>query len=397
MKKLFGGKTETEQSAREYIRKKKWSKAIAVYEQKLQERERDFALWNRLGDLHMNNKSHAQAVEAWRRAIDGYAAEGLHENVLGISKKMLRLAPEEEDVQLVLADAYLGLEYYADCLSALRSYLKLAKHPSEQELRSFIRKILGTTIKHRHLLDELKSIYADSGIEDFELQQKLDEYVQAAEQAENERAPRRAAVEGSATETDVPTVSERSISRQGDDGLIVLDGMDSYAEADDNDFGTYRPSYTTSSHHSPAEHTSYETPQTGSDHTDLPAGEGKDHYDLGIVYKEMKLWDAAVAEFEQARKDNSVRLKATLALAECLHEMHDLQGALDLLERERSDNSGTPEDQLELEYQLGNLHELLGNIDEALTHFETVREQNPGYSEVENKIADLSNRRTAGE
>ena len=29
---------------------------------------------------------------------------------------------------------------------------------------------------------------------------------------------------------------------------------------------------------------------------DLPAGQGKDHYDLGVVYAEMKLWDAATGK-----------------------------------------------------------------------------------------------------
>ena len=44
MKSLFGDKRDPEQQARDAIRRKKWALAIAHYEKKLHENERDFAL-----------------------------------------------------------------------------------------------------------------------------------------------------------------------------------------------------------------------------------------------------------------------------------------------------------------------------------------------------------------
>ena len=56
MLKLFGEKKVSEIDARAAIQQRKWSRAIAFYEKKLNG-ERDYPLWNLLGDLHMNNNS----------------------------------------------------------------------------------------------------------------------------------------------------------------------------------------------------------------------------------------------------------------------------------------------------------------------------------------------------
>ena len=109
----------------------------------------------------------------------------------------------------------------------------------------------------------------------------------------------------------------------------------------------------------------------------------------------MKLWDAAIAEFEQARRDSSVRTRSTLALAECLQETHDLQGALDLLEKELQ-NGGPAHEKLGIVFQRGVIHELLGNLDEALSSFEQVQNENSSYGDVEIRVADLRNRLEGG-
>ncbi|MBU0509535.1 tetratricopeptide repeat protein [bacterium] len=392
MKKLFGGREESEQSIREAVRKRKWGKAISHYERRLQEADRDFATWNRLGDLYWHSGTRPKATEAWRRAIEGFASEGLYENSLGVARKVLRLVPEEEGVHLFLADAYLGLEYHADCLGSLRSYLKLAKHPAEQDVRALVKRILGVSLRHRHLVGELKTIWAESGIEDFELQQRLDEYARAIEERTPDDTHKTAMFpEQPALAED--TAAQPAKARSSSDGLIGLEGLDSYPETDADMYGNTMPSGmgTVPGTSSP----------TGGIQVDvgpeLSSGEGKDHYDLGVVYKEMKLWDAAVAEFEQARKDPSMRIRASLALAECLHEMDDLPAALDLLERERAAQSNDDDAQVALGFQIGNLHELLGNLREALSHFEAVRERNPSYGDVEERISELSDRLGSGE
>ena len=394
MNSLFGDKRDPELQARDAIRRKKWSRAIAYYEQKLRENERDFALWNLVGDLHMSNHARARAAEAWRRALEGFALEGLHENVLGIARKILRRAPEEEDVHLVMAEACLGLEYHADCLAALRTYLRLAKHRSEADLRSLFKKIPESGLRHAHLLEELRSIYKDSGIEDIELERRVEEFVEAGLKAAPEvRIPLAAVAQPEPAEP-AAEVAASSGETATEDGLLNLDGLESFGEDDGTDYGYRRPADL------PREESCERSGDAdlagAAERGDIPTGEGKDHYDLGMVYKEMKLWDAATAEFEQARRDPSLRVQATLALAECLQESHDLQGALTLLESEQQNDDSSPQEKLSVRHQLGIIHELLGNLEDALQHFEAVREVNPGYGDVETRISELRTRLAAG-
>jgi tetratricopeptide (TPR) repeat protein len=394
MMNLFGDKRDPEVQARDAIRRKKWSRAISHYEQKLRENERDFALWNLLGDLHMSNHARARAVEAWRRALEGFALEGLHENVLGVARKILRRTPEEEDVHLVLAEACLGLEYHADCLAALRTYLKLAKHRSEADLRSLFKKIVESGMSHAHLLEELRATYAESGIEDIDLERRVGEFVEAGLRAAPQKhvaSPDTAEIELAETSTTEATSPETTAVS---DGLLNLEGLESFGEGEDRDFLFPSPS---DSPENESGATSVGSENAGDrDQGEIPAGEGKDHYDLGMVYKEMKLWDAAVAEFEQARRDPSLRARATLALAECLQESHDLQGALALLESEQHGGDPSSQETLSVRHQLGIVHQLLGNLDEALQQFEAVNEVNPGYGDVEMRIAELRSRLAAG-
>ncbi|RPH95061.1 hypothetical protein EHM69_05565 [candidate division KSB1 bacterium] len=385
MKNPFGDKRDPEQQARDAIRRKKWSKAIAHYERKVQDSDRDLTLWNLLGDLHMNNHARTEAVDAWRHAMEGYALEGLHENVLGIARKILRRTPEEEDIHLIMAEAYLGLEYHADCLAAFRTYLKLSKRRSETDMRSLFKKILDVNITHLHLLEELHAIFNESAIEDLELERSLDGYINERRKIARETHPVQTQ-EPAAEFEEAPAESPPEQPR-AHDGLIGLDGLDSFAADASMDYAYSRPP---ESRVVPSPETGSEADLTVSrDTSDIPSGEGKDHYDLGVVYKEMRLWDAATAEFEQARRDPSVRIRATLELVECMQETHDLQSALDLLEEIRQDGEGSPQEQLGVSHRLGIIHELLGNTQEALAHFERVHEQSPGFADVELRVAEL--------
>ncbi len=399
LSKLFGAKQTPEFNAREAIRQKKWAKAIEYYEAKARDSERDSALWNFVGDLHLNNGSRAQAIEAWRRAIDGYATEGMHENVVGISKKVLRSAPEEEDLHLQQATAFLGLEYPADCLASVRSYVKLARQKSESELRTMFRKILDSDMQHPHLLDELHSLYDDSGVDDIELKNRVMQYLESKQKrrGQDSVSAKDSVSVGMTDDLSAPDDTPSTVSTTssfGDSeagGLFTLDAPDDGASEE-----AFRPRPTWNA---PAEPSSepFKMPSEELDNrwdtsSSIPEGEGKDHYELGAVYREMKLWDAAIREFDLARRDPSLRVRSALALAGCLQESGDLQGAYNLLESEKDTRFGSQSERIGLHYQLGIIHELLGNLDQALREFEYVQEQNSGHEDAGQRVQTLSRR-----
>jgi tetratricopeptide (TPR) repeat protein len=386
----LGRKADPEKTARDAIRKKKWKKAIDYYEHQLKSNERDFALWNLVGDLHASNKSIAQAMECWRHALEGYVLDGLYDSVLGIGRKMIRYTPEEEDINLILAEAYMGMEYYADCLATFRSYMKLAKHRSEPDMRSLFRKIMECQIRYSHLLDEISTLYKDSGIEDIELEKSLEAYIEkmSAEavqsDVESEALFDEDALAGTGTER--PQIIESA------NGLAMLGGIS--ASDDWNSSGSIRSSFDAPSmdfHAPPSLDSDFELPPVEIQN-ELPAGEGKDHFDLGMVYTEMSLWDAAISEFENARRDPTYRYRATLGLANCFQNTNDLQKALNLLEAERKASTAHGVDSSELNFQLGEIHELLGNMEEALSCFETIRGHESPRGAADERIRSLQSK-----
>jgi tetratricopeptide (TPR) repeat protein len=387
----LGRKADPEKAARDAIRKKKWKKAIDYYEHQLKSNERDFALWNLVGDLHASNKSIAQAMECWRHALEGYVLDGLFDSVLGIGRKMIRYTPEEEDINLILAEAYMGMEYYADCLGTFRSYMKLAKHRSEPDMRSLFKKIMDCQIRYPHLLDEISTLYKESGIEDIELEKSLEVYIEKMT-AEAARSASEAEAGADDDESSEDTVSERPQVIESATGLAMLGGL---SGADDwSGSGAVRSSFDAPSmdfRTPPSLDSDFEIP-SDEIQNELPDGEGKDHYDLGMVYTEMSLWDAAISEFENARRDPTFRHRATLGLANCYQNTNDLQKALNLLEAERKASNGQDADSGELHFQLGEIHELLGNMEEALHCFETIRGHQSPRGAADDRIRILQNR-----
>jgi tetratricopeptide (TPR) repeat protein len=370
------------------LRQRKWKNVLAELEKIAQVEERNYAIWNAVGDAHFRCKSAREAVAAWRRAAEGYVQEGLHENALALTKKTLRLVPEETELHLTLAELYLTLGYDADSLASLRTYLRLCSRRSELDLRSFFRKVIEGNLQHLHLLEELVPLFREAGIEDQELGTELEKFIVSRKKAVVEVAPR----EETAFEEAVSSKEESAYRGGSADGLMTLGTAGagvSNAEESALASSSQVPGQGASERGS-ATRASWETTR---DET-LPTGEGRDHYDLGMVYLEMKLWDAALDEFEQARRDESLSFRAGLALAECLLAKGDPRQALELLEKFEGEETQPDEERLRFELVKGEIHEALGNLTQALSHFENIHERQQSFGNVEERIRHLKERMT---
>ncbi|MCC6476072.1 tetratricopeptide repeat protein [bacterium] len=103
----------------------------------------------------------------------------------------------------------------------------------------------------------------------------------------------------------------------------------------------------------------------------------------------MKLWDAAIAEFENASRDPSIRRQAVIGLANCYSQTNDAMQAVKLLEQETALAGPEEETQDELKYHLGILHEQMGNGDEALKCYQQVTPGSHFAEEVVRRMRSL--------
>lgn len=374
-----------DQKARLALRSSKWKAALPFFEEQVHADEQNYAQWNLLGDVQFRSGDTNAASISWLRALEGYAQESLHENVLGIGRKLVKRYPEETGVHRSISEAYLGLEYYADAVSAFRSFVKLAKHASGVDKKSWFRKVMTCEIKQPHLLEELMHLHDECNLEDIELQRELQAYI--ARMQENTDAQETNVEEEEALEPKQEVI-EQSFE-VSTDGLMTIESDWSGGDITfmKQDSLSYQPSQSTYEPDNAPSH--LEVPSEFAEE-DLPAGQGKDHYDLGVVYAEMKLWDAAITEFQTARRDPSLRSKATIELSQCYKNSNDPHRALRLLEEETAKLDDESEVQGDLNYHMGVLNELLGNTSAACSCFQKVGSDSTHSLDAAQRVARLS-------
>ncbi|MBK6909755.1 MAG: hypothetical protein IPH10_02290 [bacterium] len=376
---LKSGK-KPDSKSRLLLRSGKWKAALPFYEEQARADEQDYSKLNLLGDIQFRAGDSTAAASSWLRVMDGFAQESLHENVLGVGRKIAKRCPEETSVHLVLSDAYLGLEYYADAISSFRSYVKLCKQATSAEKKNWFRRVLTIDIAHPHLLEEVQQIYEECAFEDIELEREVKAWVKRMFEAQEYKPESEEILVAEENNFESPMLAVET------DGLMTIDTGWSGQGADfirqdaisyDSPVPAYAPQDAASSYVAAAD-----TPEE-----DIPDGQGKDHFDLGVVYAEMKLWDAAITEFQTARRDRSIRSKATIELAQCFKNSNDPHRALRLLEDETAVTAAEADVQDDLNFQMGVLNETLGNAAAAAACYEKVSAESQNYGEATSRAA----------
>ena len=134
------------------------------------------------------------------------------------------------------------------------------------------------------------------------------------------------------------------------------------------------------------------------DEMDEPAGGGGDietHYNMGIAFKEMALYDEAIGEFQKAHhlaeqaKDTSNLVQCCSLLAICFIEKGLPLLAVRWYQTALGAPGLDPEISLALLYETGSAYEMAGDKAAALKSFMEVYARNIDYRNVSDRIRDL--------
>jgi tetratricopeptide (TPR) repeat protein len=113
------------------------------------------------------------------------------------------------------------------------------------------------------------------------------------------------------------------------------------------------------------------------------------HYDLGIAYKEMGLSDDALAEFHIASRTPELYREACSMLGLCHWDRGETEEAIRWY-RAALDAPGGEEDRLSgLRYDLADRLEQTGDVRGAYDQFTQVLREEPGYRDVDRRLAAL--------
>jgi tetratricopeptide (TPR) repeat protein len=121
----------------------------------------------------------------------------------------------------------------------------------------------------------------------------------------------------------------------------------------------------------------------------LDKGDTEAHYNLGIAYKEMGLFDAALAEFQAASIDPQRRIDSLTLEGICLRDMGSCDKAEEVFTETLLEQRLTVEEKVSLKYELAFLYEKMSREEDALRLYRQVRAENPGFRDSAKKIALL--------
>ncbi len=121
---------------------------------------------------------------------------------------------------------------------------------------------------------------------------------------------------------------------------------------------------------------------------DVSDDDYKTHYDLGIAYKEMNLFDEAISEFSHARQNPAFFVDSSLMLSFCLRKRGEDEQAGKVLE-EGIREAGDDVRGLDLKYELADLYHTSKKYRDAFTLLNEIVSVDPSYKDATDKVQSL--------
>jgi tetratricopeptide (TPR) repeat protein len=123
--------------------------------------------------------------------------------------------------------------------------------------------------------------------------------------------------------------------------------------------------------------------------TELDSEDTESHYNLGIAYKEMGLYDDAIAEFDKAFKDPVRQLDCLTLKGQCALEMGEFELAESTLKQGLGIDDLSEEGRVPLHYELGLFYQAAGRPLEALESFQLVADHDLFFRDVGEMVKSL--------
>uniref|UniRef100_A0A7V0Z4J6 Tetratricopeptide repeat protein n=1 Tax=candidate division WOR-3 bacterium TaxID=2052148 RepID=A0A7V0Z4J6_UNCW3 len=123
-------------------------------------------------------------------------------------------------------------------------------------------------------------------------------------------------------------------------------------------------------------------------------GDYRSHYDLGVAYKGMGLFQEAIEEFEIAAKDVNLKLKSYEMIAACLMEKDKVDEAIKVLNEGLTIPNRPANEYFGLHFLLGNAYERQNNLKMAIKSYINAANIDKTVPDLLKKINELKDKLT---
>src|SRR5262249_44444048 len=113
------------------------------------------------------------------------------------------------------------------------------------------------------------------------------------------------------------------------------------------------------------------------------------HYDLGLAYKEMGLWDEAIKAFDKVAQVRGREVQCRLMIGLCHREQNNHSEAVHQFKLGLHEPAVTDREKQSLFYEIGATYEAMGDPREALYYFEMVVKRDPSFLDASDRAARL--------
>jgi tetratricopeptide (TPR) repeat protein len=117
-------------------------------------------------------------------------------------------------------------------------------------------------------------------------------------------------------------------------------------------------------------------------------GDVDTHYDLGLAYKEMALYDDAIKAFEKALRAPGREVGCRVMIGMCLREQGNPSEAIHQF-KQGLHAEPTERERQSLYYEIGITYEAIGDDSEALYFFEMVLKRDPTFADAATRAERL--------
>lgn len=113
------------------------------------------------------------------------------------------------------------------------------------------------------------------------------------------------------------------------------------------------------------------------------------HYNLGIAYKEMGLYQEAIEEFRLCIPGERRFIDAFFMISLCLRELGEYTEAADVLKQATASSQYNVRSHIVVKYELGELLEMSGKKEDALSVFNEIYDTDATYRDVSERVLSL--------